>query len=283
MIVRYARLVALPHTVFALPFAVGAAMLAYRRAALPWSGARLVWIVVAVAALRTAAMAWNRVADRGFDRDNPRTAARELPSGEVSVGGALALAAAASALFFVAAAALGRWPLGLAPLAWVLALGYSLAKRFTWASHFWLGAVLGGAPLGAALAATGKVTAATATLALAVACWVAGFDLIYSCQDADFDRRRGLRSVPARFGVARALRLSAALHVAAVVGLALFGVLDRLGPAYFLGSAAIAAALVYEHRLVSADDLRRVDRACFTFNGWVSVIFAACALVEALT
>jgi len=279
---KYSRLVALPHTVFALPFALGAAALGWKHAAQPFTAARLAWIVIACAAARNAAMAFNRFADRRFDARNPRTAGRELPSGAVSPRAALALTAASSALFLAAAAVLGRWPLYLAPLALAIVLGYSLAKRFTWATHFWLGVALGGAPAGAWLAAAGSFGAAPLALSLAVACWVAGFDLIYSCQDRAFDRGARLGSVPARFGVARALRVSAALHVAAVAGLIAFGAILHLGAVYAIGTLAIAGTLVYEHRLVSPGDLSRVDRAFFDLNGWVSLLFGACAVIEAL-
>ena len=279
---RFADLVALPHTVFALPFAVGAAALASRHAPQPLTVGRLVWIVTAVASLRVASMAWNRLVDRNLDAKNPRTAGREIPRGAVSSRAALLLTLAGVALFIVAAARLGAWPLRLAPLAVLLALGYSLAKRFTWATHFWLGLVLGGAPLGAWIAVTGGVTAAALVLSLSVAAWVAGFDLIYACQDAAFDRAQRLGSLPARFGVARALQLSSLLHVLTGVGLVTFGALMQLGSVYYIGTLAIILALLYEHRLVTPADLSRVNRAFFTFNGWVSVTFAVCAVVEAI-
>jgi 4-hydroxybenzoate polyprenyltransferase len=280
---RYTRLVALPHTVFALPFALGAAALAFHHGHAPFSLARLGWIVVAVAAARTCAMAFNRLADRRFDARNPRTANRELPTGAVTPTGALLLTALAAALFLVAAARLGRWPLMLAPVALAILIGYSLAKRFTWATHLWLGACLGGAPAGAWIAATNNFGLAPLALSLAVACWVAGFDLIYSCQDAAFDRRERLRSIPARFGVARALQLSTALHVLTVAGLIAFGMLLHLGLIYAAGVIAIAVTLVYEHRLVSPADLSRVDKAFFDLNGYVSLLFGACAILEALS
>lgn len=279
---RYARLVALPHTVFALPFSLGAAALAWRRGAAAFSPARLGLIVVAVAAARTAAMGFNRIADRRFDAANPRTANRELPRGAVSLGGAAALTAGAALLFVASAALLGRWPLALSPVALAILFGYSLAKRFTWATHLWLGVCLGGAPAGAWIAVTNGFGWAPLALALAVACWVAGFDIIYATQDVAFDRARGLGSLPARFGVARALTISRALHVAAVVGLVAFGLLLHLGLVYGAGVAVIAATLAYEQRIVSARDLSRVDKAFFDLNGYVSLAFAACAVVEAL-
>jgi 4-hydroxybenzoate polyprenyltransferase len=282
VIARLSRLVALPHTVFALPFAVGAAALAFRQAHVAWSLSRLALIVAALAAARTAAMAFNRYADRRFDALNPRTQSRELPSGQISPRVALILTLVAAGAFVAAAAALGPWPLALSPVALFILLGYSLAKRFTWATHFWLGAALGGAPAGAWIAVTGSFAWAPLTLSLSVAAWVAGFDLLYAAQDAAFDRAHALGSVPARFGVARALELSSLLHVACVAGLIAFGALLHLGTPYFVGTCAIAAVLVYEHRLVSPTDLSRIDRAFFTLNGWVSLLFGGCAVFEAL-
>jgi 4-hydroxybenzoate polyprenyltransferase len=279
---RYARLVALPHTIFALPFALGAAALACRHGAVAFSPARLVLIVVAVAAARTAAMGFNRVADRRFDAANPRTANRELPRGAVSLAGAVTVTVAAAALFVAAAALLGRWPLVLAPVALAILLGYSLAKRFTWATHLWLGLCLGGAPAGAWIAVTNGFGWAPLALSLAVACWVAGFDILYATQDVEFDRARGLGSIPARFGIACALIVSRTLHAGAVVGLVAFGVLLHLGVVYGAGVAVIAATLAYEQRIVSPTDLSRVDKAFFDLNGYVSLAFAACAIVEAL-
>jgi 4-hydroxybenzoate polyprenyltransferase len=276
----YARLVALPHTVFALPFALGCAAVAWRSGAAPFSWLRLLLIVVAVAAARTTAMAFNRVADRRFDAANPRTMRRELPSGQVSVGGAVALAVASALILVAAAALLGRWPLMLSPLALVILCGYSLAKRFTWACHLWLGVALGGAPAGAWIAITNGFGWAPLALGLAVAGWVGGFDIIYSCQDAAFDRAHRLNSIPARFGVAGALRISRALHVAAVALLIAFGLLAHLGVVYFVGVAIIAATLAYEQRIVSADDLSRVDKAFFDLNGYVSMSFAVCTIIE---
>ena len=279
---RYARLVALPHTIFALPFALGAAALAWRHGAVAFSPARLVLIVVAVAAARTAAMGFNRVVDRRFDAANPRTANRELPRGQVALSGAMLVTGVGIATFTVAAALLGRWPLVLAPVAIIILLGYSLAKRFTWATHLWLGVCLGGAPAGAWIAVTNSFGWAPLALSLAVACWVAGFDIIYSTQDFEFDRARGLGSIPARFGVARALSISRLLHVGAVAGLVAFGLLLQLGVAYAAGVAVIAATLAYEQRIVSPTDLSRIDKAFFDLNGYVSLAFAACAVVEAI-
>jgi 4-hydroxybenzoate polyprenyltransferase len=279
---HYAKLVALPHTIFALPFAVGAAALAWKHTAIPFSLTRLLLIIVAVAGARTAAMAFNRVADLRFDAANPRTKNRELPRGAVSSRGAVAMIFAGSIVFLIAAALLGRWPLLLAPLALAIVLGYSLSKRFTWATHLWLGLALGGAPMGAWIAVTNDFGWAPLSLGLAVMGWVAGFDIIYSCQDQTFDRARGLGSIPARFGLVHALWISRGLHVLAVAGMAAFGVLLHLNAIYFVGVAVIAATLTYEQRIVSPTDLSRVDKAFFDLNGYVSLVFAACAIFEAV-
>lgn len=278
----YARLVALPHTIFALPFALGASAVAWKTGAVPFSFVRLVGIIVATAAGRTAAMAFNRIADRRFDALNPRTAKRELPSGAVSLRGAVGLALFACTLFVATAALLGKWPLLLSPVALFILLGYSLAKRFTWAVHLWLGLALGGAPAGAWIAITNSFGWAPLALMLAVACWVGGFDIIYSTQDADFDKKQRLHSIPARFGVAGALRFSRALHVGAVCGLVAFGALTHLGFVYWIGVLAIAGTLAYEQSIVSPNDLSRIDKAFFDLNGYVSMAFAVCTIAEVL-
>ena len=277
----FSRLVALPHTVFSLPFALGAAVIAGTRAAPPLT--HYLWIVVAVAAARTAAMAFNRYVDRDIDAKNPRTQDRELPRGQVTATSALVLTVAAAGVFELAAWRLGRLPLALSLIALVVCLGYSFSKRFTAFPHLVLGLALAGAPAGAWVAITGSFSLAALALSVAVLAWVAGFDIIYSCQDVAFDRRQRLGSVPARWGVAVALRLSAVLHVVTVVGLVLFGSLLSLGLIYFVGVGAIVATLVYEHRIVSPTDLSRVNRAFFTLNGYVSLLFFACTLVEALS
>ncbi|MBI4509224.1 MAG: 4-hydroxybenzoate octaprenyltransferase [Deltaproteobacteria bacterium] len=278
---RYASLVALPHTIFSLPFALGAAAIAGEKAHPPLS--RYAWIVLAVASARTAAMSFNRYADREIDAKNPRTKGREIPRGAVSPQGALALCAVASALFVVTAWRLGPLPLALSPIALAVCLGYSLAKRFTSLPHLILGLALAGAPCGAWIAITGGFGWAPLALSLAVAAWVAGFDLIYACQDAGFDRAHGVGSVAARWGIPAALKLSSALHMATSAGLLLFGVLLNLGIAYYVGTFAIVVTLAYEHAIVSPGDLTRVNRAFFDLNGYVSLIFGACAVVEALT
>lgn len=277
-IVTLAHLVRFSHSVFALPFALASAAAAAAFAPLTWE--RLAWIIVAMVAARTAAMAWNRLVDEEIDRENPRTRDRELPSGKVTPAAVLALVIVATGVFILAAAALGPVPLVLTPVAILILFGYSFTKRFTWASQLALGLALAGAPLGAWIAVTGGLATAPLLLGAAVLTWVAGFDTIYACQDVAFDRAHGLHSLPARFGIATALRIARALHVAAVGGFVLFGLaLDR-GGFYWLGVAVVAAALIYEHRLVRADDLSRVNRAFFDLNGIVSLVFLAAVLAD---
>jgi 4-hydroxybenzoate polyprenyltransferase len=256
------------HSVFALPFALASAAVA-ANGRVPWR--ELPWIVVAMIGARSAAMGFNRLADQAIDARNPRTAGRELPRGALSRR-VVWLFVSLSALALIGAAAmLNPLCLLLSPVALLVVLGYSYTKRFTSLSHLVLGLALSIAPVGAWLAVRGRFDAAPVVLALAVLAWVAGFDTIYSCQDVDFDRREGLRSLPALLGIRRALTVARGLHVAAVVLLAALYMLAPLHPIYLVGVAAVAALLVYEHSLVSADDLSRVDAAFFTVNGWISL------------
>jgi 4-hydroxybenzoate polyprenyltransferase len=274
----YGRMIKFSHSVFALPFALASAAVA-TAGRVPWR--ELPWIVIAMVGARSAAMGFNRLADAEIDARNPRTAGRELPTGRLSRR-EVRLFVSLSALALVGASAmLNPLCLALSPLALLIVLGYSYTKRFTPLSHLVLGLALGIAPVGAWLAVRGRFEAAPVVLALAVLFWVAGFDTIYACQDVEFDRREGLRSLPARLGVRRALLLARALHAAAVALLAGLYLLVPLHPVYLAGVAAVAALLVYEHSLVSADDLSRVDAAFFAVNGWISVgylVFVIAAL-----
>lgn len=272
-------LVRFSHSVFALPFALQGAWLAAGGVPEP----RVLALVVLCAVLaRTAAMGFNRLVDREIDAANPRTRGRELPAGRLSPRAVLALVLVSSAGFVAAAAALNALAGALAPAVLVVLGGYSYVKRFSAAAHLVLGAALAIAPVGAWIAVRGTLGADAAPvlwLAGGVLTWVAGFDLIYACQDAEFDRAAGLHSVPARFGVARALALSAALHVATVACLALVGLSARLHAAYWVALFVAAALLVWEHSLVTPRDLSRVDAAFFTANGWVGVgLFVGLAL-----
>lgn len=274
------RLVAFSHSVFALPFALIAAWVAASGA--PSARTALLVVLCAVAA-RTAAMAFNRLVDRELDASNPRTRERELPRGALSVGGVRVLVAGASAAFVVGAFALNPLAGRLSPLVLVVLLGYSYTKRFTSAAHLVLGLALGLAPLGAWIAVRGDFAGdllVPLSLAAAVLTWVAGFDLIYACQDAEFDARAGLHSIPARHGVARALGLSSLLHLLTVGLLAFFGWRARLGGGFGAALALASVLLVWQHRIVAPDDLSRVDRAFFTLNGWVGLCLFAGTLVD---
>jgi 4-hydroxybenzoate polyprenyltransferase len=274
----YGRMIKFSHSVFALPFALVAAAVA-ARGRVPWR--ELPWIVLAMVGARSAAMGFNRLADHAIDARNPRTAGRELPRGVLSRR-EVWLFVALSALALVAAAAmLNPLCLLLSPVALFVVLGYSYTKRFTPFSHLVLGLALAIAPVGAWLAVRGEFALVPIVLALAVLAWVAGFDTIYSCQDVEFDRQAGLRSLPALLGTRRALLVARILHVAAVTLLAALYTVVPLHPVYLVGVAAVAALLVYEHSLVSADDLSRVDAAFFTVNGWISIgylVFTVLAL-----
>jgi 4-hydroxybenzoate polyprenyltransferase len=260
------------HSVFALPFALASVALAAREGAV--TARQVAWIVVAMVAARSAAMGFNRLADHGLDARNPRTASRELPLGVLSRREVWLFVAISAAVFVLAAARLNPLCLALSPVALAIVLGYSYTKRFTALSQVVLGLSLGVAPVGAWLAVRGRFDAAPLALALAVVLWVAGFDTIYACQDAEFDRREGLHSIPARLGVARALLLARALHVGAIAALLVLPALAPLHPLYLAGVAAVAALLAWEHTLVRPDDLSQVMRA-FNLNGWVGLLYFA--------
>jgi 4-hydroxybenzoate polyprenyltransferase len=276
-VVVFGRMIRFSHSVFALPFALSAAALAATEGGISWR--QVGWILVAMVGARSAAMGFNRLADHRLDARNPRTASRELPSGALSRGQVWGLVVVSAAAFVAASGELNRLCLALSPLALAVVFGYSYTKRFTALSHLFLGLALGVAPVGAWLAVRGELTLPPLVLGLAVVFWVAGFDVIYACQDADHDRQVGLRSLPARLGIRGALRAARAFHVAAV--LLLLGVfpLVRLHPAYLAGVLVVAALLFYEHRLVRDDDLSRVNAAFFLVNGWVSVGYLVSVLV----
>lgn len=270
--VAYGRMIRFSHSVFALPFALASASLAARLAEV--TARQVLWIVVAMVAARSAAMGFNRLVDRAIDARNPRTAGRELPKGVLSAREVALFVAVSTAAFGLAAAMLNPLCLALSPVALAIVFGYSYTKRFTAASHLVLGLALSVAPVGAWLAITGRFHPAPLVLAGAVLLWVAGFDTIYACQDASFDRAAGLHSIPARLGVPRALALSRAMHVVAVALLAGVYWLSPLHPVYLVGVAVIAGLLAWEHTLVRADDLSRVMQA-FNLNGWVSLGYFA--------
>lgn len=260
------------HTVFALPFAYIAMVLA----AGGWPGWRTVgWVTAAMVGGRTCAMAANRVVDRLIDARNPRTAARHLPAGTLRVWELRGLALAGAALMLVAAGMLNPLCLALAPLALVFLVGYSYTKRFTWTTHWILGFTDGIAAAGGWIAVRGQFDAPAFVLWFALTVWIAGFDLIYACQDVAVDRAQGLQSVPARFGVAAALATARANHALAAAALAGLGWVAGLGVLYWVGWAAVATLLVYEHSLVSPRDLSRLDLAFFNVNGYIALIVLA--------
>jgi 4-hydroxybenzoate polyprenyltransferase len=268
------------HTIFALPFALAAAAIAARGRGLGLG--RLCAIVVAMASARTAAMGFNRIVDRRFDARNPRTARRELPTGQVSLGAAWALTVASAAIFVLAAAWLGRLCLLLSPVALALLLGYSFTKRFTFLCHLFLGLAIAAGPAGAWIAVRGDFGAVPALLMLAVTTWIGGFDVLYAIADQDFDRKSGLHSIPARFGVPGALVISAALHAVAAAALLALAPAAHLGWPYLCGVAVVAALLTYEHAIVRPSDLSRLDVAFFNLNGYVSIAFFLATLADVL-
>ena len=280
----YSNLVKLPHTVFALPFAlVGATLASYGHGV---SVADVVLILTAFTSARFAAMGFNRIVDRAFDARNPRTQMREIPAGKLSVAQASVSVGVASLVFLVCAALLNRLCLLLAPFALGWVFFYSYTKRFTRWAHLVLGFALAIAPVGAYLAVAGEWSqppAALLALAGAVLCWVAGFDILYSLQDIDFDRSHGLHSVPAALGPRGALAVSRVLHLLSVVGFAALGLLyPQLGTLYAFAVAVVAVMLVYEQSLVRADDFSRIDAAFFNVNGAISVLFFVIVLLERL-
>jgi 4-hydroxybenzoate polyprenyltransferase len=274
----YGSLVAISHTVFALPFAASAVVLSLAVAHQPLTPLRIAAMLGCMVCARTSAMAFNRWADRDIDAKNPRTAARHVPAGAVRAGEALALAIGAGLAFLALAATLGLWPAVLSPGVLAVLLGYSYAKRFTWGAHAWLGVALALAPGGAWLAMGARPGLGIVLLMAAVATWLLGFDVLYSLQDESFDRGAGLHSIPARFGQRGALAISAAAHVATVAALAACGLVLHRGAPFAVAVATTAALLVYEHSLVHRRGLAAIDRAFFDVNAWVSVAFFALVL-----
>ena len=278
-IAALARMVKLSHSLFALPFVVAAVVLVARDAKL--DALRLGLVALCVVAARTAAMAMNRIADRRFDAMNPRTARRELVTGEVSPLAAWGLLLGSGGLFVLGAALISPLTGWLAAPVLAILLGYSFAKRFTWACHLWLGVAQMLAPIGVAIALTGAAPLPSVVLGLGVGAWIAGFDLFWSLQDLEFDRGAGLHSIPARFGVAGALRWARGLHLLAVLAVTAAGPLAGRGPLWLLGSAVLGAVLLLEHRHVTPGgtlDPSRLNVAFFDYNAFASVAFAACAL-----
>ena len=283
VLLRHANLVRLPHTVFALPFALVGVVLASYVAPITLSD--VLWVVVAFTTARFAAMGFNRIVDREIDARNPRTKSREIPSGAMSVREAGVAVTIASLLFFIAAWQLNTLCLILAPVALAWVLFYSYTKRFTRWSHLVLGIGLSIAPVGAYIAISGHWSDPwwmLISLAIAVATWVGGFDILYALQDVSFDRENGLYSVPSTFGEANALGIARVLHLTTVAALAIAGVGAGAGVLYFAGVVVAGGLLLYEHSLVKADDFTRLDAAFFTMNGVISIVFFGFVFTERL-
>jgi 4-hydroxybenzoate polyprenyltransferase len=277
----YARMIKFSHTAFALPFALASLAFASRLYGFRWE--TLLWVTLAMAGARSAAMMMNRIADRDVDALNPRTRERELPSGEVTLAEAWVFLLAAATLFVYAAHRLNPLCFALSPAALAVVWGYSFMKRFTWASHLGLGLALGIAPVGAWLAVAGAFAWPPAVLAAAVTLWVAGFDILYACQDIAFDARMGLHSVPARFGAAAALRIAAYLHLLAFLLLgSLHLFLPHLGAFHALGVLAAGALMLWEHSLVRPGDFSKIPAAFFTVNALLGAVYFAFVLADAL-
>jgi len=263
-------MIKIEHTLFALPFAFLGAVLGARGIPTPW---QIVWITVAMVGARSTAMAFNRVADKDYDARNPRTRMRAIPAGTLSAGFVWAFTLIAATIFIVAAAMLNRLTLILSPVALASVVLYSYTKRWTLLSHLILGWCLAIAPTGAWIAVRGTIDSPIPLLlSLVVMLWTAGFDVLYACQDYDFDRSEGLYSIPARFGVARSLWISRMLHAGAFVALVALYFVTNLGILALIGLVATGALLIYQHTLVRANDLSRLNAAFFTTNAFVSVI-----------
>ena len=272
-VATYLSFIRFSHSVFALPFALTGALLAWQQA--PFSWRQILWVIVAMVAARSAAMGFNRLVDADKDALNPRTAMREIPRGLLSRRDATIFILIASIVFVFAAFQLNRTCGLLSPVALGIVFWYSLAKRYTSYTQAFLGLAMAVAPVGGWLAAGGSIGAPVPwLLGLAIGLWVGGFDILYACQDLDFDRAHGLNSIPVRFGVARSLWISRAMHVATVICMAALSLLLPLGPIYLGGVAIVAALLIYEQSLVSENDLSQVKRA-FDLNGWVGILYFA--------
>ena len=273
---RFLQLIRFSHTIFALPFALGALVVAAN--GLP-SARTLLLVLVCMVSARTAAMLFNRFVDWSLDQRNPRTASRHLLLSKPAIGALLGLS---SALFVAAAAAINRLTFVLSPVALAIVFFYSLTKRFTTATHFFLGLALAISPIGAWIAQRGELDLAPIVLAIGVICWVAGFDLIYATQDFEFDRREGIRSLVVTMGIARTLRVAQLLHVLMLTMLIGFGFAANLGPIYFLAMPVVAVALVYEHRSARSLDVAGINRAFFQSNAFVSAVFLVVVCLDRL-
>jgi 4-hydroxybenzoate polyprenyltransferase len=267
------------HSIFALPFAYLGMILAAR--GLPTLH-QFIWITVAMVAARTTAMAANRVIDRHIDAANPRTAQRALPTGSLSVAEMSGLTLVGVVVTLFAAWQLNDLCLKLSPLALIIIVGYSYTKRFTWTSHYILGVADGLAPIGGWMAVSGTLPWEAILIGLAVATWIAGFDIIYACQDIGFDQHNGLHSIPAHFGLVQALRFSTLTHILTIALLIAVGVATGISLAHYVGVALAAALLIYEHRLVRPDDLSKLGMAFMNVNGYIAVIVFVCTFTAVM-
>ena len=267
------EMIKIEHSIFALPFALVGALLAARSAGTWPTWSQMLWIVVAMVGARSAAMTINRIADIEYDRRNPRTQNRALPAGTLSVGFAWGFTLAAAALLVIAAWRLNRLAFELSPIALAVLFLYSYAKRFTSWSHFVLGFCLGMSPAAAWIAIRGSLDARILILCAAVTLWVGGFDVLYACQDVEFDKSAGLHSIPKKFGIARALIIARAMHVGVIALLIWLAWSFALAWPAWVGIAVVAALLAYEHSLVKPTDLSKLNAAFFTVNGYISMLF----------
>ncbi|MGO9614618.1 MAG: UbiA-like polyprenyltransferase [Dissulfurispiraceae bacterium] len=275
----YLKMIKIVHSVFALPFAFTAALLA--ASGMP-PLRQIVWIAIAMVGARSGAMGMNRVVDRKIDAKNPRTRNREIPSGKIKVRDAVIFTAISFAVLIVAAYHLNPLCLKLCPVAIIFLGLYSYTKRFTWMSHFALGVAISGAPIGAWIAVRGTFDTAILPLCIAVVFWLAGFDVLYALQDVEFDKQSGLQSIPKRFGVRRAISLSRLFHFLTWTMLVITGVIFHLNFLYWSGMVVVAGLLVYEHALVKPNDLRKLNLAFFNMNGYISVTVFAFTLMAYL-
>jgi 4-hydroxybenzoate polyprenyltransferase len=264
----YLRMIKFSHSIFALPFAFTAALMAAQGLPTLW---QVFWITVAMVSARSGAMGLNRIIDRNVDARNPRTREREVASGKISVRAALMFSIASLTVMVLAAWMLNPLCLKLSPVAIAVLVLYSYTKRFTWGSHFVLGTAISAAPIGAWIAVRGSFDINVLALALAVVLWLSGFDILYALQDTNFDRKEGLKSIPARFGVKTSLLFARLLHLSSWVFLLLTGLVFSMGMAYWAGMALVAVLFIYEHSLVRHDDLSRLDMAFFNMNGYISM------------
>lgn len=267
------------HTIFALPFAIMSAFIAAE--GLP-PLSKLGWILVAMVGARSCAMAFNRLADAEIDSENPRTAMRAIPAGLITKGSVWVFTLVSAGLLVFAAWQLNPLAFALSPVALAVIMGYSYAKRFTSLSHLWLGLALSISPVGAWIAITGRFDWTPIILCCVVLLWTAGFDIIYACQDVNFDRKHGLHSIPARLGIRWALWISSALHVIAVLLLFYIPFLTELGVFYYIGVGIVILIFIYEHAIVKPNDLSRVNLAFFTLNGMISLVLMVLSIADIL-